>query len=299
MYMTAGYLAGKIAGTNWEDVVRSRIFEPLGMKSANFSVDETQHTPNYALPYEEKDDEVRLMEFRNITEVGPAGSINASVNEMASWVKLQLAKGKFGDKQIISEANMRQLHSSQMVISDPLWSELYGSELVSYGLGWFIHTFHGETLIQHGGNIDGFSALVSFIPARNVGIVTLTNLNSNFLGTVSHFHIYEMLLGLEERDWNSQLKGFVDKVKGQAKEAKEQSDKDRKTDTHPSHPLADYAGDFEHPGYGILKIKEADGKLTATYNRMEMDVEHYHYDVFENTIITMCSKEKSSDLILI
>ena len=284
MYMSAGYLAGKVAGTTWEDVVRTRIFEPLGMKTANFSVDELQKSADYALPYDEKEGEVRLMEFRNITEVGPAGSINANVNEMAQWVKLQLGKGKFGDKQIISEANTRQLHSSQMVISDPLWSELYGSDLVSYGLGWFIHTFHGETIVQHGGNIDGFTALVSFIPSKNVGIVTLTNMNSNFLGTVSHFHIYEVLLGLEQRDWHTQLKGFVDKVKGQAKEAKEQSDKDRKPDTHPSHPLADYAGDFEHPGYGILKIKEVDGKLTAIYNRMEMAVEHYHYDVFEGNV---------------
>lgn len=281
MYMSAGYLAGKVAGSSWEDVVQTRIFDPLGMKTANFSVDETQQTADYALPYDEKEGEVRLMEFRNITEIGPAGSINANVNEMAQWVKLQLAKGKFNNKQILSEANMRQMQSSQMVISDPLWSELYGSDLVSYGLGWFIHTFHGETIVQHGGNIDGFTALVSFIPSKNVGIVTLTNMNSNFLGTVSHFHIYEVLLGLEQRDWHTQLKGFVDKVKGQAKEAKEQSDKDRKPDTHPSHPLADYAGDFEHPGYGILKIKEVDGKLTAIYNRMEMAVEHYHYDVFE------------------
>lgn len=284
MYMSAGYLAGKMAGTNWEDVVRSRIFEPLGMKTANFSVDETQHMPNYALPYEEKDDNIRLMEFRNITEVGPAGSINASVNEMAQWVKLQLAKGKLGDKQIISEASMRQMHSPQMVIADPLWSEILGSDLVSYGLGWFIHTFHGETLLQHGGNIDGFSAMVSFIPAKNVGVVTLTNLNSNFLGTVTNYYIYEVLLGLEEQDWHAKLKGFVDKVKAQAEEAKTQSANDRKPDTQPSHPLADYAGDFEHPGYGILSIKEKEGQLTATYNRMEMAVEHYHYDVFEGKV---------------
>lgn len=284
MYMSAGYLAGKVAGTSWEDIVRTRIFQPLGMKTANFSVDESQRMPDYSLPYEEKDGEVRLMEFRNITEVGPAGSINASVLEMAEWVKLQLGNGKLGDRQIISEANIRQLHSSQMVIADPLWKELYGSELNSYGLGWFIHPFHGETMLQHGGNIDGFSALVSFIPAKNVGVVTLTNLNSNFLGAATSYYIYELLLELEQKDWNAHLKGFVDKVKEQAKKAKEESANDRKPDTQPSHPLADYAGDYEHPGYGILSVKFNDGKLTATYNRMEMKVEHYHYDVFEGEV---------------
>jgi hypothetical protein len=277
MYMTAGYLAGKVAGTSWEDVVRTRIFAPLGMKTASFSVDEMQHAPDFALPYREKDDEVHPTEFRNINEVGPAGSINANVNEMTQWVKLQLAKGKFGEQQIVSEANMRQLHSPQMVIADPLWSELFGSEMVSYGLGWFIHTFHGETMIQHGGNIDGFSALVSFMPGQNIGVVTLTNLNSNF-------YIFEVLLKMEQVDWHGKLKGLVDKLRGEAKKAKEQSASDRIPDTKPSHPLADYVGDFEHPGYGVMSIKLMDDKLTATYNQLEMRCEHYHYDVFEGTI---------------
>ncbi len=281
MYMTAGYLAGKAAGTSWEEVVRTRIFEPLGMKTANFSVDDMQTAAEYALPYVEKDDDIRVTDFRNINEVGPAGSINATPNEMAQWVLFQLNKGKVGDKQVISEASMRQLHSPQMVIAEPLWSEMYGSDMVSYGLGWFIHTFHGETLLQHGGNIDGFSALVSFIPAHNVGVVTLTNLNTNFLTEAINFYIYELLLGLEEIDWNGKLKSFVDKMRGEAKKAKDQSASDRKLDTQPSHPVADYAGDFEHPGYGVVSVKEADGKLTATYNRIDMPLTHYHYDIFE------------------
>ncbi|MBE2266953.1 MAG: serine hydrolase [Anaerolinea sp.] len=287
MYMTAGYLAGKMAGTTWEDVVRTRIFQPLGMKTANFSVSAMQTAPEYALPYAEKDDEINLMAFRNIDEVGPAGSINATPLEMAEWVKFHLAKGKVGEQQVITEASMRQMHTPQMVIADPLWSELYGSDMVSYGLGWFIHTFHGETLLQHGGNIDGFSALVSFIPARNMGSVILTNLNQNFLHEVVAFYIYELLLGLEQRDWHASMKGFIDKVKDQAKQAKEQSASDRKPDTQPSHPLADYVGDFEHPGYGVLSVKDVDGKLIATYNRLDLTMEHYHYDVFEGTIAHM------------
>jgi len=281
MYMTAGYLAGKAAGTSWEEVVRTRIFDPIGMKTANFSVDDMQTAVEYALPYVEKDDDIRVTKFRNINEVGPAGSINATANEMAQWVLFQLNKGKVGDKQVISEASMRQLHSPQMVIAEPLWSEMYSSDMVSYGLGWFIHTFHGETLLQHGGNIDGFSALVSFIPAHNVGVVTLTNLNTNFLTEAINFYIYELLLGLEEIDWNGKLKSFVDKMRGEAKKAKDQSASDRQPDTQPPHPLAAYAGDFEHPGYGVLSVKEADAKLTATYNQIDMPLTHYHYDTFE------------------
>ncbi|MBK8021766.1 MAG: DUF3471 domain-containing protein [Chloroflexi bacterium] len=171
-----------------------------------------------------------------------------------------------------------------MVISEALWRELFGSDLVSYGLGWFIHTFNGETMLQHGGNIDGFSALVSFIPARNVGVVTLTNRNGTFLTEVATFRIYEALLGLEHFDHNGKLKSLVDKMKDEAKKAKAESSSDRKPDTQPSHPLSDYAGDFEHPGYGVFRITEAEGKLTAAYNRLELKMEHYHYDIFEATL---------------
>jgi len=46
--------------------VRERIFQPLGMIQSNFSVDDSQKAPDFALPYEEKDDEIRKMAFRNI-----------------------------------------------------------------------------------------------------------------------------------------------------------------------------------------------------------------------------------------
>ena len=38
MYLTAGYLAGRLNGGSWEDAVRQRLFGPLGMSRSNFSV---------------------------------------------------------------------------------------------------------------------------------------------------------------------------------------------------------------------------------------------------------------------
>ena len=85
MFMTAGYLAGQVSGTTWEDFTRRRILEPLGMKETNFSVVETQHTADFSQPYMEIKDEVEQMPFRNIAAIGPAGSINSNVLDMANW----------------------------------------------------------------------------------------------------------------------------------------------------------------------------------------------------------------------
>src|SRR5262249_38698862 len=47
-----------------------------------------------------------------------------------------------------------------------------------------------------------------------------------------------------------------------------------------SHPLADYAGDYENPGYGIVRIIRDGETLKAAYNGITTPLEHWHYDVW-------------------
>jgi CubicO group peptidase (beta-lactamase class C family) len=121
MYMTAGYLVGQIAGSSWEEFVQQEIFNPLSMEGSNFSVVKSQDADDFAVPYQEKDDEVKEIPFRNIDAVGPAGSINAHVTDMAKWLILHLNQGKYDDKQIISSGNLSQMHMPQFVTPD-YWS---------------------------------------------------------------------------------------------------------------------------------------------------------------------------------
>ena len=55
----------------------------------------------------------------------------------------------------------------------------------------------------------------------------------------------------------------------------------RRLNTRPSHDLADYAGDYEHPGYGRITISHAEGKLNWAYRGMSEPLAHRHYDTFE------------------
>ncbi|HSB36004.1 MAG TPA: serine hydrolase domain-containing protein, partial [Thermoanaerobaculia bacterium] len=102
MFLTAGYLVEQVTGTTWEEAVRARVFVPLGMTGANFSVLDSQKAPDFALPYEERDDKVQRMEFRNITNIGPAGSINASVSDLAPWLKVHVNGGALDGQRIVS-----------------------------------------------------------------------------------------------------------------------------------------------------------------------------------------------------
>ena len=284
MYMTAGYLVGVLSQSTWEDFTRKRIFEPLGMTSSSLSIEDMKAAPDHALPYGEKKDKVEEIPYKNIDTIGPAGSINSNVVDMANWVMLNLNKGKFNAKPVVSEAAMTQIQSPQMVVQDPIFlllSNFPETYYPSYGLGWFMTSYRGHTLLHHGGNIDGFSAMVSFLPRDNMGLVVLTNLNGNLLPYAVMFNIYDRLLGLDQKPWAPRFKEIIDKMKAEGEKAQKEADKDRQLNTKPSHPLEDYAGEYAHPGYGTVSVLKDGAGLKAVYNGRDFALSHYHYDVFE------------------
>ena len=103
LVMTAGYLIGKVSGESWEDFVRQRIFKPLQMNSSNSSVVDSQKSPDFAHPYrkDEHSGAVSEIPFHVMSAIGPAGSINSNVDDMARYAIFQLGKGKIGDRQLV------------------------------------------------------------------------------------------------------------------------------------------------------------------------------------------------------
>src|SRR5437868_3372735 len=95
---TAGYLVEKASGQSWEDFVRHRIFEPLQVNSSNFSVLESQKSSDFAHPYSKGEDrgEVSEIPFHVMSAIGPAGSINSNVEDMARYAIFQLGSGEVG-----------------------------------------------------------------------------------------------------------------------------------------------------------------------------------------------------------
>jgi CubicO group peptidase (beta-lactamase class C family) len=282
MFMTGGYLTEKILGITWEDAVKKLLFEPLGMSASNFSIEVMKKTDDFSLPYQEnKEGKIILMPFRNIDNIGPAGSINSSVNDLSKWLLLNLNKGKAGDIQIISESSLAVIHSPQMLMqSSPVLEAVFSPGFNAYGLGWMISTYRDHRIIHHGGNIDGFSALITFAPNDKTGIAVLTNLNGNVATFIVSINLYERIFGLSQTDWNKRGLEMIAKNKAEVEKKKTEADKDRKQGTHPSHPIEEYAGEFENPGYGVMTIALKDGKLSGIYNGIAFDIEHYHYDVF-------------------
>jgi CubicO group peptidase (beta-lactamase class C family) len=280
MFLTAGYLVGELDARSWEDSIRARIFEPLGITSSNFSVNDSQKTDDFAQPYEWKDDTIRKMAFRNIDNVGPAGSINSNVADMSQWLRLQLGKGKLNGLRIIGEGTLTDMHTPHVAIPALPDPEEPDVSPASYGMGWFVQTYRGHYWVHHGGAIDGFLAQISFFPTDGIGVVALANMNGALLPGLVTRHAVDRLLGLERKDWNGKALAKWKAGQAASKEAETKKDTLRKPGTTPAHPIDDYAGEYEHPGYGIVRIEARDAGLVMTYNNIVTPFEHWHYEVF-------------------
>ncbi len=279
MFLTAGYLAGEVAGTSWEDLVRKRIFEPLGMKSSNFSVEDSKKAADFALPYNEKSDVVQEIPFRNITAVGPAGSINSTAHDMAQWVRLQVGTGTAGGVRIISEGGISEMHRPQVVV--PIASQDPELTSMSYGLGWIVESYRGHVWVHHGGAIDGFRSQVAFVPREGIGVVVLGNMNGSALPDIVARNAVDRLLGLVPIDWSARLLKQREGARNAEDKAKGKADLDRKTGTRPAHALDDYVGEYENPAYGPVTVaRDGTAGLKATFHGIPMRLEHWHYETF-------------------
>jgi hypothetical protein len=283
MFLAQGMIAEKISGKTWEQNIKEKIFIPLGMSSSNLTIKEWEKNPDASLGYNlYKDSLIKKMDYYNINAMGPAGSINSSVNEMAKWVTMWINGGKVNGKEIFPAAYLKEAMSSQMIIGAALPDkEKPDIHFANYGFGWFLASYRGHYRVEHGGNIDGFSASTSFFPSDSIGIIVLTNQNSSAVTSIVRNTIADRMLKENPIDWLADRNAADAKAKAAAKEAEATVESNQKKGTNPSHSLKEYEGLYNHPGYGTMEIVlEKDSLfLLAPDNRVWL--RHYHYDVFE------------------
>ncbi|MBS1974603.1 MAG: serine hydrolase, partial [Bacteroidetes bacterium] len=283
MFMAQGTVVEKITGRKWEDNVREKIFLPLGMNSSNFSVDDMAKSSNAAVGYGLKNDSViKKLDYYHIDAMGPAGSINSSVNDMAKWVIAWINNGKYDGKEIIPAAHRSEAISSQMVIGGSLPQkenpDIYFS---NYGFGWFLASYRGHYRVEHGGNIDGFSASTCFFPSDSIGIVVLSNQNGSSVPSIVRNLISDRMLKLKYFDWNTYLKNIADKAKKEEQDAKKAAIAPAKKITRPTHELKDYEGLYSNNGYGSFEVKLENDSLFALAGNKILWLRHKAYDIFD------------------
>jgi CubicO group peptidase (beta-lactamase class C family) len=281
-YLAAGEAASKVAGMSWEQLVQKRIFDPLGMKSANFSTRDMVKAKDFARPHRKIGDKLQTVAPHNIDHMAPAGSINAGVRDLGQWLRFQLAGGTFEGNRLLKASVLGETHTPQVVVPTRDSSQLLDgvTTQISYGLGWRIYDYRGRRVVAHGGSLDGYRSETTLLPDQKLGVVVLTNLASTSLPLGVTFNLLDLLLDAPKEDWNRRYLEDEKKRKDTEKKKEDERRASRKPNTRPSLPPAGYVGTYEEPAYGQVRISEKDGVLSFQLGSYTSPLESFHFDTF-------------------
>jgi CubicO group peptidase (beta-lactamase class C family) len=275
-YLVAGMVAERVSGQSWNEFTRARLTDKLHM-TVTFTVEDLAAAADAAVPYS-MDGDTRLRAKRWPIRVQPAGSINTSIASLANWLRLHLDKGEFEGQRLLSPALIQQLQTPRVHVAAPEFAE-YGDQ--HYGLGFRSRSYRGERVVFHGGGFIGCGTLMTMLPDRGVGVAVFTNRDPSAVTDIAANYVFDRVCGKEPLPWLDRLRELRRKFVAQLEIDRQARKATRRLNTRPSHDLADYAGDYDHPGYGRITISHAEGQLNWAYRGMSERLAHRHYDTFE------------------
>lgn len=282
MYLAAGELITALAGQSWDDFIRERIFVPLGMSDSRASFATVDAGGNVAIPHtrDESDELVPIVSHEGFN-MNPAGSIYSSARDMQAWLQLAIDGGAFKGKRLLSTGSSRMTHTPQMLIAQSAWAEMFPeAEFLSYAAGWFVCVYRGLTVITHGGNIDGMSAVAAVVPEKRFGLTALVNVNSCRLPQALVYHAIDSVIFDRPTTW---LVEFRER-EAFGRERLRYADEDRKRSTlpgtAPARPLEVYAGTYCDDFYGTASVTYDGERLYLSFVGFEGALEHWQLDSF-------------------
>jgi len=175
MAAAAGFIGGSVAvpgkewGAAYDEAMRTKVFEPLGMKSTTFDFRKATKG-NYARPHgDDIDGKVRLGTQdinRSIMPERPAGGVWTSSRELARYVEMELAKGLLpSGKRLVSAENLLARYAPNVIVGED----------VTYGMALMVDKKYGVTVVHHGGDLAGYHSDMIWLPDHGVGAVILVN----------------------------------------------------------------------------------------------------------------------------
>ena len=257
LYLAAGQIIPAVTGKSWEEFIRARIFQPLGMTDSNTSVADFRPGGNWATPHSEVEGKLTAIEPARIDNTAPAGAINSSVSDMAKWVTAQLNGGAIpgSDQRLFSEKEGREMWTPQTILPTPDPPAGLGAlhtNFAAYGLGWFLREYRGHKLVGHTGGLPGYVSQVTLIPDMKLAVIVLTNMESGAMFSSVTYGILDRYMKATDTDWVKEYHGLVEKQHAQTEETVNKAAETRAADSKPSLALEKYAGGYQDAWYGDI-----------------------------------------------
>ncbi|MFW6020450.1 MAG: serine hydrolase [Bacteroidales bacterium] len=287
MFIAAGEVIEAVTGMEYPEYIQKTFLDPLGMERTLTSVSMFENTDNVVTAHINKNDEIITVPFLNWDNIGAAGLLNSSVQDMTQWMRLHLNNGTLDGEEYVSEDfsdEMWQAHTPQSVSkgSKRLWPSTH---FKAYALGWGTDVYHGYKTVGHGGGYDGILSYFGLVPEEDLGFVVLTN-SGSMLYYATRFTILDAFLApesTETKNWSDFMMDFHERRQKQEKKETEKLLSKKDPSLKPTHELEAYTGTYSGPMYGDAEVTIKDGKLHVQLvpsPRYYSTLEHLRHNTF-------------------
>ncbi len=173
-YSIIGEVIRSKTGIPYEVQMMQKVFEPLKMNTASMDYGSIMQNGNIAKPHKLKRGSwVPAAITDTYYNVSPAGGVNASISDMAQWMIALLGNRE----DVISRKTLAQLYTP--IVKAPSKNRNYGRmhrlNNSYYGLGWRVLHYPNDTLIYHGGYVNGYRSEVAVNPKAKIAVCILSN----------------------------------------------------------------------------------------------------------------------------
>jgi CubicO group peptidase (beta-lactamase class C family) len=207
LQLVAGRIvAGKAGTKDWSEALHRLILEPLGMGETNTSVAALEGAANHATGHIWFGGKMWRPplnpEFDN---VGSAGAMNSSVQDLIPWLRLLISRGSIDGRRLISEANLTETWRPLVDIHEAPGKPVeFPTVWSAYASGWIFRLTAGGPCVWHNGGTGLFRAHIGFVPDRHVGFAILSNEGTNNLVDAVGLWSYDRLLGNPVKDYSGE-----------------------------------------------------------------------------------------------
>lgn len=256
-----------LTGKSWHELIREKLFVPLGMHSAGSTVAELQRDANHARPVGPNGfGPQREWQFLELYGGASAGQVCCSAPDLARYCRMMINNGE----EFIHPDIHKDCTTPQWFLSQEVWPEML---FHTVGLGWLQQVYRGEICWSGAGGMDGFVSHCYVLPKRGLAAVAFANRTSACVAQALAILALDVAAGFDPLPW---IDRYTDQKRayrkaGEERQAKRHARVDRTIGLDQT-----CIGTYTHPACGEVTITAEGDALRVRY--YSIDAQALPYD---------------------
>lgn len=253
MYEVTQHIIETLTGQWLGLFLRERIWQPLGMNSTYFGLEDSKRGKDELATgylFDEQND--KYIDVPNLDEDAPTGcgSIISNAEDYAKWINAIITRS-----DVLPPSAWDELLRPRMLMANA--KPFIGPH--AYAFGWRTGVCYGQQFYQHSGGLDAYSTWVVILPDLKFGVAAFANTAGSGAYVVRSlaWRLVEDKLKIpapERFDWNGQGRQAIKDGIASVEKAREHFYSGVSEPQPWTLPLQQYTGKYFHPGYGELEI---------------------------------------------